>query len=180
MKARATKLGWVYQATDRKMGLTSTWRRWWVAVWVYDRRQLKGTGTGLRDGSRVVAVSQHGQRQDGSLSPLTLSVSLCTTLYSLSLSHLSLFVSPLPFSSSFSIRFSVCFRTTGLVGLLFSFFNFYMGWQTQWDGLGFLEGGWAKKKGAGPSLLLVFVFFFGKIYLLIFFFCWAQGGPGPP
>ena len=63
------------------------------------------------------------------------------------------------------------------MGLLFSFFNIYMGWQTQWDGLGFLEGGWAKKKGAGPSLLLGF-FFFGKIYLLIFFFG-PRGDPGP-
>ena len=69
----------------------------------------------------MVATSQRGRQQDGSFSPLTLSVSLCTTLYSLSLSCLSLFVLPLAFSSFFFNLFFRLFWTTGLVVFFFFF-----------------------------------------------------------
>ena len=82
--------------------------------------------------SRMVVASR---RQDGSLSPLTLSVSLRTLTLCLAYGFLFFF---------FSIRFSVWFWTIGLVGLLFFLFltfTWALGWLTQWDGLGFLEGG---------------------------------------
>ena len=72
----------------------------------------------------MVATSQRGRQQDGSFSPLTLSVSLCTTLYSLSLSCLSLFVSPLAFSSFF-FQFVFPFVFDYWVSGFFFFFFFF-------------------------------------------------------
>ena len=91
----------------------------------------------------MVAASQRGRQQDGSFSPLTLSVSLCTTLYSLSLSCLSLFVSPLAFSSfffQFVFPFVLDYWVSGFF-FFFLTFTWALGWLTQWDGSGFLEGG---------------------------------------
>ena len=119
-------------------------------------QQLIGTGMGLRDGFHMMATwsarwvslewwPHHGV-SDGKMSLSCLLVSLCTTLYSLSLSRLSLSVLPLTFSSSFFISFSIWFWTIGFT-FFFFFFEIYIGsglanWD-QWDGSWFLEGGWS-------------------------------------
>ena len=121
----------------------------------------------------MVAASQRGRQQDGSFSPLTLSVSLCTTLYSLSLSCLWLSL------LFFSICFSVCF---GLLGqwFFFFFFKIYMGFGLA-DSVGWFRifGGGPKLKRKGrpksSSSFFFFFFFFWEnlltIYIYFFFWC---------
>ena len=88
--------------------------------------------------SRMVVASR---RQDGSLSPLTLSVSLRTLTLCLAYGFLFFF---------FSIRFLVWFWTTGLVGLLFFLFLTFT-WAGRLSGMvqDFWRGAQAKKKKGG-------------------------------
>ena len=114
-----------------------------------DLRQL--TGTGLQDGSRVMAawatrwVSlawwRHHDVSNGKMGLSSLSVSLCTTLYSLSLSRL--WLSLLLFSFVFLFGFR-------LLGLLFFFFFFWdlHGLWASWLGL----VGWFMIFGGGTEL----------------------------
>ena len=130
----------------------------------------------------MVAASQRGRQQDGSFSPLTLSVSLCTTLYSLSLSCLSLLVSPLAFSSFFFNLFFRLFWTTGFVVFFFFFFNIYMGFGLA-DSVGWFRifggGPKLKRKGRPKSSFFSFFFWENLLTIYIFFFFGAQIGPGP-
>ena len=143
-------LGWADRATGGKMGLMSAWRCWWVAVWVCNKWQLTGTGTDLRDGSRVMAV---WVARWVFLASHSLSFSLYHSLLCKFVSAL-LFVSPIAFSSSFfNLFFRLVFDYWVSGFFFFFFFYIYMG-SVLADLVGWFRifgGGLGLKFKAGPK-----------------------------